>query len=162
MAQTTEVIKEQQSGITPKGASITKQKTQIISPEAEEEVQIWTAQRIVYYIAGVIETLLVFRFALKVLGANPASPFAVFIYSLSGIFEAPFRGIFGSGVFQGAEPTLSVLEPSTLLALLVYLVLAIGIVSSEMKERKKLFEKVFVESLTPELRNYFQKDGKNI
>lgn len=127
MAQTTEVIKEEQTGVTPKGAAISKQKTQVISPEVEEEVQVWTANRIVYYIAGVIEVLLVFRFTLKVLGANPGSPFVAFIYSLSGFFEAPFRGIFNSAVFQSGEPSVSVLEPSTLFAILVYLVLAIGI-----------------------------------
>lgn len=128
MAQTTEVIKEQQAGVTPKGAAITKQRTQVISPEVEEQVQIWTANRLVYYIAGVIETLLVFRFTLKVLAANPASPFVAFIYSLSGIFEAPFRGIFSSAVLQSGEATVSVLEPSTLFAILVYLVIAVGIV----------------------------------
>lgn len=127
MAQTTEVIKEEQTGVTPKGAAITKQKTQVISPEVEEEVQVWTANRIVYYIAGVIEALLIFRFTLKLLGANPGSPFVGFIYTISGVFEAPFRGIFNSSVFQGAEQTASVLEPSTLFAILVYLIVAIGI-----------------------------------
>ena len=128
MAQTTEVIKEEQSGVTPKGANITKQKTQVISPEVEEEKTIWTADRIVFYIAGVIETLLIFRFTLKLLGANAGSPFVNFIYTLSGIFEMPFRGIFSTSVFQGGEPTVSVLEPSSLFAILVYLVIAIGIV----------------------------------
>jgi len=46
---------------------------------------------------------------------------------LSGIFEAPFRGIFRSTVNPGIE-TVSILEPSTIFAALVYGVIIIGIV----------------------------------
>ncbi len=88
---------------------------------------VWSANRLVYYIAGVIETLLVFRFTLKILGANPISPFVSFIYSVSGIFVAPFVGIFHTAVAEGID-AVSVLEPATIFAFLVYLVLAVGIV----------------------------------
>ncbi len=94
----------------------------------DDEVAVWSTNRLVYYFTGVIETLLVFRFTLKILGANPISPFVSFIYTVSGIFIAPFRGIFHTAVSEGIE-TVSVLEPATVFALLVYLVLAIGIVS---------------------------------
>ena len=127
MPQTQEVIREQQAGVTPGGKKVTRVKTEVSSPEVEEKITIWTANRFIYYVFGVIETLLVFRFTLKVLGANPASPFVSFIYALSGFFIAPFRGIFNSAVFQGIEQTASVLEPSTLFAIIVYLVLALGI-----------------------------------
>ncbi len=93
----------------------------------EDKVAVWSANRLIYYIAGVIETLLVFRFTLKILGANPGSPFVSFIYAVSGIFTAPFRGIFHTAVSEGIE-TVSVLEPATIFAFLVYLVLAAGIV----------------------------------
>lgn len=95
--------------------------------EAEEKVTIWSINRLVYYIAEVIETLLLFRFMLKILGANPGSPFVSFIYAISGMFVAPFRGIFHTAVAQGVE-TSSVFEPATLFGFLVYLVLAMGIV----------------------------------
>jgi hypothetical protein len=49
------------------------------------------------------------------------------IYGLSGIFILPFEGIFRRGYAQGAE-TASVFEPSTLVAIIVYAVLAWGIV----------------------------------
>ena len=92
-----------------------------------EDKGVWSTNRMVYYIAGVIETLLVFRFTLKILGANPISPFVSFIYSLSGIFIAPFRGIFRTATAEGIE-VVSILEPATIFAFLVYLVLAAGIV----------------------------------
>lgn len=94
----------------------------------DEKVTIWSLNRMIYYITGVIETLLVFRFTLKILGANPVSPFVSFIYTVSGVFVAPFRGIFRTAVNEGIE-TVSVLEPSTIFAFLVYLVLAAGVVA---------------------------------
>lgn len=128
MAQTREVVSERSAGVTPSGKSVVRQKTAVSSPEMEEKVTIWSVNRLVYYIAGVIETLLLFRFMLKILGANPGSPFVAFIYSLSGMFVAPFRGIFRTAVAEGIE-TVSVLEPATLFAFVVYLVLAMGIVA---------------------------------
>jgi hypothetical protein len=49
------------------------------------------------------------------------------IYGITGIFILPFEGIFHRGYTQGVETT-SVLEPSTLVAIIVYAVLAWGIV----------------------------------
>jgi len=49
------------------------------------------------------------------------------IYGLTGIFIWPFEGIFRRGFAQGVETT-SVLEPATLVALIVYAILAWGIV----------------------------------
>jgi hypothetical protein len=128
MVQTREVVSERSTGVTPSGKSVVRQRTAVSSPEIENKVTIWSLNRLVYYIAGVIETLLLFRFMLKILGANPGSPFVTFIYSLSGIFVAPFRGIFRTAMAEGIE-TVSVLEPATLFAFVVYLVLAMGIVA---------------------------------
>ena len=127
MAQTQEVTRERSIGVTPSGKNITRDKVAVSSPEEETRVTIWTFNRIIFYIGGVIETLLVFRFTLKILGANPISPFVSFIYSSSGIFEAPFRGIFRSAVNPGIE-TVSIIEASTIFAALVYGVVIIGIV----------------------------------
>ncbi len=128
MAQTQEVVHERQAGVTPMGKQITREKTQVVSPEAEKYVAIWSLSRLVFYLFGLIETLLVFRFVLKILGANSRSSFVGFIYQLSSVFEAPFRGIFRTAVAEGLE-TAAVLEPSTIVAILVYLVVAVAVVS---------------------------------
>lgn len=86
-----------------------------------------TIEYLVYFFFGVIEILLVFRFVLRLLGANLTSPFVNFIYGLTGLFIFPFVGIFRRGVAQGIE-TSSVLEPETVMAFIVYVVLAWGIV----------------------------------
>ena len=85
------------------------------------------ARKIVYYILGVLEVLFAFRLVFKLLGANPQSPFVAFIYSVSQAFLAPFAGIFRSSVTKGIEAQ-SILEPMTIIAMIVYAVIAWGIV----------------------------------
>ena len=81
----------------------------------------------IYYVLSVIEVLLASRFIFKLLGANPQNGFVAFLYSLAVIFIAPFSGIFNAFVTNGLAAK-SVLEPSTLIAMAVYAVLARGLV----------------------------------
>lgn len=86
-----------------------------------------TVEYLIYFIFGLLEILLAFRLIFKVMGASLASGFIRTIYSLTGPFVLPFEGIFRRGISQGVETT-SVFEPATLVALIVYAVLAWGIV----------------------------------
>lgn len=81
------------------------------------------ASRIVWFIAGLISILLVFRFAFILLGANTANSFANFIYSASHPFASPFFGLFDYKQVYGE----SNFEVSTLVAIIVYLLIAYGI-----------------------------------
>jgi len=85
------------------------------------------ARRIVYYILGVFEVLFAFRLVFKLLGANPHSAFVSFMYSVTQVFLYPFAGIFRPAVTEGIE-TRSVLEPSTIIGMIVYALVAWGIV----------------------------------
>ena|SRR5680860_489684 len=87
-----------------------------------------TAGYLVYFIFGVLDIVLAFRFVLKILGANPASSFVNFIYNLSAVFIAPFTGIFNTSLAKGDVVT-SVFEPATLVALIVYGLVAWGLVT---------------------------------
>jgi len=84
-------------------------------------------KRIICYAFGILEILLAFRFVLKLLGAAPESSFVSFIYTLSGIFIAPFALIFRTVESQGIE-TKAVLEPANLIAMAVYGIIAYGII----------------------------------
>ena len=86
-----------------------------------------TVEYVAYFILGTLEILLAFRLILKLMGASLASGFVGFIYGITGIFIMPFEGIFRRAVTQGIE-TVSVFEPSTLVAMIVYAVVAWGIV----------------------------------
>lgn len=87
------------------------------------ETTLYRTTRIVWYIFYVIEALLLFRFLLKLTGANAQAGFTDFIYSISGIFVAPFRFVFGTNSVGE-----SVFEWSTLLAMLVYWVIVWGVI----------------------------------
>ena len=86
-----------------------------------------TVEYLIYFFFGALEVLLAFRLVLKFTGASISSAFVGLIYGLTGIFILPFEGIFRRGFAQGVETT-SVLEPSTLVAIIVYAVLVWGIV----------------------------------
>jgi len=90
------------------------------------QANIIRTKKIVYYILGVFEVLFAFRLIFKLLGANPGSAFVSFIYTVSGVFIAPFNGIFRSAVTEGIE-TKSVLEPTTIIAMIVYAIIAYGV-----------------------------------
>jgi cation transport ATPase len=92
-----------------------------------------TAERVVYYIMGVLLVLLAFRFILSLLGANRGNGFADFIYTLSFPFVAPFFGLFGYEVEYG----ISRFEIETLVAMAVYAVVAYGIVKLIRISRKE-------------------------
>lgn len=83
--------------------------------------------KIVYYLLGFLETLLAFRLVLKLLGANPESAFVSIIYAVTGVLLAPFIGIFRMAVTQGIE-TKAVLEPANIIGMMVYALVAYGIV----------------------------------
>ncbi len=86
-----------------------------------------TIEYLTYFVFGLLEVLLAFRLIFKLAGANTTSAFVNFIYGLTGLFILPFEGIFSRRVSQGVGTT-SILEPATLVALVVYPLLSWGIV----------------------------------
>lgn len=79
--------------------------------------------QIVWYVLGIVEAILAFRLILKMLGANPNAEFTHFIYSISYPFTAPFVS-----VFQVIKMQSSIFEWTTVLAMFVYWVVAVGII----------------------------------
>ena len=80
--------------------------------------------RIVWYALDLLIALLALRLVLKLLGANTAAGFTQFIYSFTSPFASPFAGVIPPTVIPGE----SVMEWSTLLAMLVYWIIAGAIV----------------------------------
>jgi hypothetical protein len=84
--------------------------------------RLWTVGRVglvIYSLLGVLDALLVIRFALKLLAANPSAQFTSFVYGSTELFVAPFYGVFPTPALNN-----NVLELSTLLAIAVYGLLA--------------------------------------
>jgi len=103
------------------------EETVVTTPIESEATKSQMREYIVYYIFGTVEILLAFRLVLKLMGASLSSAFVKIIYGITGVFTLPFEGIFRRGFTQGLETT-SVLEPATAVAIIVYVILAWGIV----------------------------------
>ena len=88
---------------------------------------LYRGTQIVWYILGLVEVLLAFRFVLKLLGANAGAGFTSFIYGVTAPFAGPFVTVFKTAKVQG-----STFEWTTLLAMLVYYVVAWGIIKMLM------------------------------
>src|SRR5665811_2517997 len=70
-------------------------------PSKRDATSYQTAGYLVYFVFGILDILLAFRFVFKLLGANPSTGFVDFIYNLSAIFVAPFAGIFNTSLAKG-------------------------------------------------------------
>lgn len=81
------------------------------------------AAAVVGFIVGAIDIFIAARFLGKLFGASSQSAFVNFIYQVSGVFVAPFQGIFGNGGSKG-----NTFETADLVALVVYAVVGWGIV----------------------------------
>ena len=79
------------------------------------------AERIVWLIAGVILTLLAFRFVFALLGANPNSGITQFVYNVSHPFVAPFFNLFN---YNYVDNGIGRVEIFTIVAMLFYWIVA--------------------------------------
>lgn len=119
------VTTTQNDGVDQTGADVQQQTRKVNTEVAADSKS--TITNVVWYIVGFIEVLLAFRFVLKLFGANPASGFVNFIYSVTGVLTAPFDNIFGV-TSPEAGSVQSVFEPSILVAAVVYALIGWGIV----------------------------------
>lgn len=89
-----------------------------VDPYLQRQITFGKISNVVWTIVGLVEALIGIRVILKLIGANAANGFVHFIYSLSGVFVAPFLGIVNDPISGN-----SVLEINSLIAMLVYLIL---------------------------------------
>ena len=84
-------------------------------PEREQRIFTFKATQVIWLLLSIFEALLALRFVLKLIGANPASPFAAALYGFTGLFLYPFATLIGTPAAGGM-----VMEISTLIAMVVY------------------------------------------
>ena len=89
--------------------------------ELDQNQRLFTfkATQLIWLGLGLLEALIALRIGLKLIGANPDSLFATFIYNFSDIFLFSFVGLIGTPVVG-----TMVLELSSIIAMGVYALLA--------------------------------------
>jgi uncharacterized protein YggT (Ycf19 family) len=124
-ADNTRVETVRQSYYDPSGALVEQQAQVVDDPYIRRRNRLDRIAQIIYFVLGMVEVLLVLRFVLRIINADNTAGFASFIYNFSSPFVAPFNGIFNNDqVFNRA----GVVELSTLVAMVIYAVLAYGMV----------------------------------
>ena len=78
--------------------------------------------QVIWLLLGFLEAVLGLRFLFKLIGVNPANPFASILYGFTNIFVAPFANLTGTPAAEGM-----VFEFSTLIAMLVYALVFYGV-----------------------------------
>lgn len=65
-----------------------------VNVNANPYAPLWTVTRVVTLFFTVLEVLLLIRFGLKLLGANPAQPLVTGLYAITEPLVRPFQGIW--------------------------------------------------------------------
>ncbi len=124
MDQIEKVTREDHVDNTNDGNGVVRETTRSTSTSAGSKV---TAINSIWYIYGIISVLLALRFIMKLASANSANGFVNFIYDIAGIFLLPFSTVFKTSAVQSGAIS-SVFEPSIIVAVLIYGLIAWGIV----------------------------------
>ncbi len=105
----------------PGGQNMPPPYQQAVRDQEKSHTAKYAIAKVIDYITWlflVLEAFALLRFFLKLVGADPANPFAQFLYNFTGFFLYPFEGIVPSGKF--GTNVVHIFEWSTLIAMLVY------------------------------------------
>jgi hypothetical protein len=89
---------------------------------SEQRIFTFKASQWIWLLFGILEVLIALRIGLKLMGANPDSPIAALIYSITSLFLVPFVGLTDS-ITSGSL----VFEVSSVYAIGIYAFSAIAI-----------------------------------
>lgn len=92
------------------------------SPVYSQKKVTYKLDQIIWYIIGVIDSLLVLRLIMVLLGANRGNSFIMFLYGVTEMFVAPFRGILGNPAYGNNQ-----FEWDTLFAIIIITLIGQGI-----------------------------------
>lgn len=84
----------------------------------------YAVTRVVWAVLWVVHAILSLRFILRLIAANPETGFANFVYSISDPILNPFANLVGSARLNNG----GVFEWSTLIAIVIYWLIAVAIV----------------------------------
>lgn len=80
------------------------------------------ATQLIWLLLGILEAMIALRVVFKLVGVNAANAFATLLYNVTNVFIAPFESLTGAPAAGGM-----VLEVSSIIAMIVYALIAWGI-----------------------------------
>ena len=89
---------------------------------SEGRVTTFKVTQLIWLLVGLLEGVLGLRFIFKLIGVNAENTFASLLYKVTDFFVAPFASLTGAPAANGM-----VLEVSTLIAMVVYALVAWGL-----------------------------------
>lgn len=116
----TTVVERVETRVDERRPYVAAPQTNVNVPPAANPV--WTVTRVVTLFFTVLEVLLLFRFLLKLLGANQSQPLVAGLYAVTQPLVRPFEGIF-------AVPADSPFDLAALLAIVFLFLVAALIVA---------------------------------
>lgn len=84
---------------------------------------LYKGSQVVWYTLFLVQGFLAIRLILKVLQANPEAVFTRFVYAITDVLVYPF-----AAVFQNVVVSSSVFEWTTVLAMVVYWLVAVAVI----------------------------------
>ncbi|GCE16040.1 hypothetical protein [Tengunoibacter tsumagoiensis] len=119
------VHNERQRYIDPQGNQVERREEIVVDKnQRNANIRYWI-KSIVYFLLAVFEVIMALRLLFRFLGANQSNAFISFLYDLSHLFVGAFNGIFNDQTIGNT----GVFEVSTVIAMLVYALIAWGLVS---------------------------------
>jgi hypothetical protein len=118
------VVPEPVASVAAAGMAHVATADQTYQPDVRRSYTLVRITQFAWLLASVLETLFAVRIILTLIGANPAAGFAQFVNNTTAVFLKPFVGLMNNATLANG----SVLEVTTLIAMLVYALLAWGIV----------------------------------
>lgn len=88
----------------------------------EQRVATFKATQMIWLLLGLLEAVIALRVVFKLIGVNAANSFATLLYNVTDLFVAPFASLTGAPAAGGM-----VLEISSVIAMIVYFLIAWGI-----------------------------------
>jgi hypothetical protein len=85
----------------------------------EQRVATFKTTQLIWLLLGLLEAAIALRIIFKLVGVNAANAFATLLYNVTGFFLAPFASLAKAPAAGG-----SVLEVSSIIAMVVYLLIA--------------------------------------
>ncbi len=88
----------------------------------EQRIATFKVTQVIWLLLGLLEAVIALRVIFKLIAVNAVNPFAALLYNVTNLFVAPFASLTSAPAAGGM-----ILEISSIIAMIVYLLIAWGL-----------------------------------